>query len=201
MAAMTAPNTTASSSSGAKLSAAPTVCRRSIRLAPKTVANLANKFEACGLLDAPSTAKSVQSGKSPKYSNIKSAPFPEKNAPSSKIPDKELKLCKKDITKIVGTLNKLEEDAKRSCYRPRPLTTPGTAVKKDVAKKDRILNGTGEILHYQVNKPDCHNDQMSLSISIPSNQNQPNESNVNNRIYHEDTVDKRKYLSTNSIIC
>ena len=74
------------------------VCRRSIRLAPKTVANLASKYDA--LL----------------YNK----------AQVSTVPEQEKKLLKKkDITKIIGSLNKLDEDAKRSCYRPRPMTASG----------------------------------------------------------------------------
>ena len=92
------------------------VCRKSIRLAPKTVANLASKFD--GLLDIP--------------------------AATSAIPEKERQLCKKDITKIIGTLNKLDEDAKRSCYRPRPMTTSSENQKNfSVGKTDREVRTPG----------------------------------------------------------
>ena len=69
-----------------------TVCRRSIRLAPRTVANLANKFD--GLIN--------------------------RRAETSKMSERELKLCRKDITKIVGTL----EPARGGC---KPELLPSLA--------------------------------------------------------------------------
>ena len=140
-AAMTTTNTTPPSSSQQKSSASvPTVCRRSIRLAPKTVANLANKFEACGLLEDSSAAiNSNGKNTASKISNLKNSLEVDQNCPNSfsKIPDKELKLCKKDITKIIGTLNRLEEDAKRSCYRPRPMTAPADSYPKKNIKSTK----------------------------------------------------------------
>ena len=136
-AAMTTTNSNTTTVSVATKSVAPTVCRRSIRLAPKTVANLANKFEACDRLLASNHGSSnVSQGKKVVSIDTGNSVLTQKNDKTSKktnsnIPEKELKLCKKDITKIIGTLNRLEEDAKRSCYRPRPMTTPGSMAKKN----------------------------------------------------------------------
>merc|ERR1712223_941784 len=146
-AAMTTTNTSPASPGGQKSATSmPTVCRRSIRLAPKTVANLANKFEACGLLEGKNavtesnTKTSSTKTTGPKRSNVTG----NTGFIPSKIPDKELKLCKKDINQIIGTLNKLEEDAKRSCYRPRPMTTPGSTPKKTSNTKSGFNVKIGE---------------------------------------------------------
>ena len=146
-AAMTTTNSNTSTVSVAtkSVATAPTVCRRSIRLAPKTVANLANKFEACERLLASDGSSHVSQGKKIVPSDKGNSALPQKNDKTSKksnsnIPEKELKLCKKDITKIIGTLNRLEEDAKRSCYRPRPMTTPGSISKKNSNSNGNVTN-------------------------------------------------------------
>ena len=139
-------NTTTVSVATKTVATAPTVCRRSIRLAPKTVANLANKFEACERLLASNHGSSnVSQEKKIIPSDTGHSALPRKNDKTSKktnsnIPEKELKLCKKDITKIIGTLNRLEEDAKRSCYRPRPMTTPGSMAKNNSNSNSNVAN-------------------------------------------------------------
>ena len=159
-AAMTTTNSSPTSSGGQKSATSmPTVCRRSIRLAPKTVANLANKFEACGLLEGHNSVKESNT----KYSSNKGTSSRKSNGTgdrgsnhSSKMPDKELKLCKKDITKIIGTLNRLEEDAKRSCYRPRPMTTPGSTLKKNSTNKIGVNDRAGEKIFVNTRKQFKH---------------------------------------------
>jgi hypothetical protein len=144
---MTTTSTTSTSSSGQhSVTSVPTVCRRSIRLAPKTVANLANKFEGCGLLEGkkPTKGSNVKEFSSNASKSKPSVTTNKNSITSSQIPEKELKLCKKDITKIIGTLNRMEEDAKRSCYRPLPMTTPGSTLKKNIGSKKDVSNTSCE---------------------------------------------------------
>ena len=91
--------------------------RRSIRLAPKTVANLASKFDNLLVSDGTS---------------VKAAPVPAASgAPETGKTEKELKLCKKDISKIIDALNKLEDDAKKSSVtssKSAPVAKPRVSV-------------------------------------------------------------------------
>ena len=91
--------------------------RRSIRLAPKTVANLASKFDNLLVNDG--------AGK-----NVTAQTSSQVEAPKTVLPDKELKLCKKDISKIIDALNKLEDDAKSSSVPASKSTTTATTTSK-----------------------------------------------------------------------
>ena len=92
--------------------------RRSVRLAPKTVANLASKFDS--LLVSDSSKPAVKD----KVEKISTNPAVEKK---TILPEKELKLCKKDISKIIDALNKLEDESKKSTA-SKPVAKPRTTV-------------------------------------------------------------------------
>merc|ERR1712008_511149 len=98
--------------------------RRSVRLAPKTVANLASKFD--NLLTNDSKAKlkvsnnsavlgtgagSVTSASS---SSFKVSSSTSSTSSSHQKTHREMKLGKRDIAKIIGTLEKLDEEAKKA---------------------------------------------------------------------------------------
>ena len=147
------------------------VCRRSIRLKPKTVATLASKYDA--LL--------------------------YKGAQVSTIPEKEKNLLnKKDITKIIGSLNKLDEDAKRSCYRPKPMTTSS---KTDVNNSDQC-----EAAGKSQNDPKDHpaskglkssvKNQRNVSVgNIPCEPESPGQ-NVENQIHATSENKKKAHFAT-----
>merc|ERR1712008_483512 len=96
--------------------------RRSVRLAPKTVANLASKFD--NLLTNDSKAKlkvsnsavlgsagSVTSASSSTTFKVSSS---TSTSSSHQKTHREMKLGKRDIAKIIGTLEKLDEEAKKA---------------------------------------------------------------------------------------
>jgi hypothetical protein len=91
--------------------------RRSIRLAPKTVANLASKFDSLLVSD------DVKCVSAPPVSSASTEPT------KTVLPEKELKLCKKDISKIIETLNKLEDDAKKGSAGPAKASAASTGAK------------------------------------------------------------------------
>ncbi len=74
-----------------------------MRLAPKTVANLASKFDGLLSVDEPKrdAKREAQGG-------------------SGKFPVPEVELKKNDISKIIDTLNKLDDEAKKSSARIAP---------------------------------------------------------------------------------
>merc|ERR1711956_97415 len=96
--------------------------RRSVRLAPKTVANLASKFD--NLLTNDSKAKlkvsnsavlgSAGSATSASSSTFKVSSSTPSSSSSHQKTHREMKLGKRDIAKIIGTLEKLDEEAKKA---------------------------------------------------------------------------------------
>merc|ERR1712008_73634 len=97
--------------------------RRSVRLAPKTVANLASKFD--NLLTNDSKAKlkvsnsavlgsSAGSVTSASSSTFKVSSSTSSTSSSHQKTHREMKLGKRDIAKIIGTLEKLDEEAKKA---------------------------------------------------------------------------------------
>ena len=94
--------------------------RRSVRLAPKTVANLASKFD--NLLTNDSKAKLKVSNSAVLGSAAGSVTSASSNSKvssnttssSHQKTHREMKLGKRDIAKIIGTLEKLDEEAKKA---------------------------------------------------------------------------------------
>ena len=94
--------------------------RRSVRLAPKTVANLASKFD--NLLTNDSKAKLKVSNSavlgsaagSVTSANSNSKVSSNTTSSSHQKTHREMKLGKRDIAKIIGTLEKLDEEAKKA---------------------------------------------------------------------------------------
>jgi len=97
--------------------------RRSVRLAPKTVANLASKFDSLLVNSEPSKTSSKVVEKIEKSATVTHASDDKKTV----LPEKEMKLCKKDISKIIDALNKLEDDAKKSLVIPASKAAGATA--------------------------------------------------------------------------
>ena len=103
---------------GGTKSTADAVSERGVRISIKTKNSNSGSFDWFNKSYVHDTETDTKSYSSKKTVSKRSNETENRNVPpSSKIPEKELKLCKKDITKIIGTLNRLEEDAKRSCYR------------------------------------------------------------------------------------
>lgn len=76
-----------------------------MRLPPKTVANLASKFDNLNLLSAD---------------DARQDPRHDADGGSGKHPGPEVELKKNDISKIIDTLNKLDDEAKKSSARIAP---------------------------------------------------------------------------------
>ena len=120
--------------------------RRSVRLAPKTVATLASKFD--NLLSTEAAKKQSK--------------------------DSNVKLGKKDIAKIIGTLEKLDEDAKKESL---VLQKNKTTIKKEDI--DSMMKSKKSALE---------------QVELPSNSTP--EMEVENEVEIEATNTTDKYLQT-----
>ena len=92
--------------------------RRSVRLAPKTVANLASKFDNLLTNDSKAKLKVSNSAVLGSAGSVTSASSTSKisstTSSSHQKTHREMKLGKRDIAKIIGTLEKLDEEAKKA---------------------------------------------------------------------------------------
>ena len=92
--------------------------RRSVRLAPKTVANLASKFDNLLTNDSKAKLKVSNTAVLGSGGSITSASSTSKisstTSSSHQKTHREMKLGKRDIAKIIGTLEKLDEEAKKA---------------------------------------------------------------------------------------
>ena len=92
--------------------------RRSVRLAPKTVANLASKFDNLLTNDSKAKLKVSNAAVLGSAGSVTSASLTSKisstTSSSHQKTHREMKLGKRDIAKIIGTLEKLDEEAKKA---------------------------------------------------------------------------------------
>ena len=156
--------------------------RRSIRLAPKTVATLASKFDSLLTTDHPKNAEKGRT-KDKILTNISSTVKTSSTPKVSRSQNsREMKLGKKDIAQIIGTLEKLDAEAKKESLileknKKKDIDNLMKSTKSDLEKVE--LPSQEQSKYYQIENDDksYHSHVHDLEQQLKQN-NEPCEDTI-----------------------